>query len=58
MKDLNRKRYVKEPALLTAHLLGKELENLSYFFRFKKKLINFLYIIYIFILYTAKKQKI
>lgn len=54
MKDLTSKIYVIQPALLRAHLLDKELENLSY----KKELISYLYIIYIHILYTAKKQKI
>lgn len=58
MEDLNSKIYVIEHALLTAHLSDKELENLSYFFGFKKKLISYLYIIYSYILYTAKKQKI
>lgn len=49
MKNLNSKRYVAEPALLTAHPLDKKLEKLSYFFGFKKELISYLFIIYIYI---------
>lgn len=43
-----------EPALFTAYLLDKELENLSYCFRFKE-LISYLYIICISISFVQLK---
>lgn len=43
-----------EPALFTAYLLDKELENLSYCFGFKE-LISYLYIIYISISFVQLK---
>lgn len=43
-----------EPALFTAYLLDKELENLSYCFGFKE-LISYLYIIYISITFVQLK---